>query len=64
MLIEQKTNKRKVKVTSFRIDEEIVNEFKELCKKHSIKQVTVIENAMKKAIEEIKRMEVENNGKQ
>jgi len=55
--------KRVLKTISFRADEEIVNEFKALCKKHKIKQITVIENAMKKAIQEIKEMESLKNGK-
>jgi len=49
--------KRVLKTISFRADEMLVNEFKKMCKKHQVKQITVIENAMKKAIEEMKQME-------
>lgn len=53
MLIKSIKEKKNLKVASYRIDEEIVNKFKALCKKHKIKQVVVIENAMRQAIKEM-----------
>ena len=38
---------------NYKIDENIVNEFRRLCKKHKIKQSHIIKNALKKAIEEL-----------
>jgi len=62
MLISQDENdKRVLKTISFRADKKIVEEFKALCKKHKIKQITVIENAMKKAIQELKDLEKNND---
>jgi len=62
MLISQdEKDKRVLKTISFRADEKIVDEFKALCKKHKVKQITVIENAMKKAIQELKEMEKNQN---
>ena len=59
-----KSNKRILKTISFRADKEIVNEFKIMCKKHNVKQITVIENAMIKAIEEMREMEKKENDRQ
>lgn len=56
MLINE-PKKRLLKTISFRADNEIVEEFKALCKTNKVKQITVIENAMIKAIEEMKAME-------
>lgn len=56
MLINE-PKKRLLKTISFRADSEIVEEFKALCKTNKVKQITVIENAMIKAIEEMKAME-------
>lgn len=60
MLIEN-SHKRTLKTISFRADSEVVQEFKSLCKTHKIKQVVIIENAMRKAILEIKQLGVEND---
>lgn len=59
MLIEQKGKSLKRAVT-FRVDNDLLDEFKILCKKHELKQVSIIENAMRKAILEIKEMEKDN----
>ena len=59
MLIEQKSKSLKRAVT-FRVDNDLLDEFKILCKKHELKQVSIIENAMRKAILEIKEMEKDN----
>ena len=59
MLIEQKKKSLKKAVT-FRVDNYLLDEFKVLCKKHDLKQVSIIENAMRKAILEIKEMEKDN----
>ncbi len=60
MLIKQDKKALKKAVT-FRVDSGLLDEFKHLCKKHDLKQVSIIENAMKKAIEEIKEMESNDN---
>jgi len=57
LLTEQ--DKTVYKTITFRLDEELIREFRELCKKHDKKQVLIIENAMKKAIEELKGLENE-----
>lgn len=57
MLVDSTSKKRVLTTISFRADEQIVKEFKQLCKKHNVKQISIIENAMKKAIEEMKEME-------
>lgn len=48
---------REKKVITFKLDNSIIIRFRELCKKHKITQVAVIENAMKKAIEELEERE-------
>jgi len=57
MLVDKITKRNELKVVSFRADKTIVDEFKELCKKYKVKQVSVFEKAMLKAIEEIKGLE-------
>ncbi len=59
MLIEQKKKSLK-RTATFRVDDDLLSEFKKLCKKHDLKQVSIIENAMQKAISEIKEMEKNN----
>lgn len=59
MLIEQKQKHLK-KTATFRLDSALLDEFRALCKKHELKQVSIIENAMEKAILEIKEMEKDN----
>lgn len=59
MLIEQEKKKLK-RTATFRIDSDLLDEFRKLCKKHELKQISIIENAMKKAILEIKKMEKDN----
>jgi len=54
-----KQDKTTYKTITFRLDEELIKEFRELCKAHDYKQVSIIENAMKKAIEELKGLENE-----
>lgn len=54
-----KQEKRAYKTITFRLDEELIKEFRELCKAHDYKQVLIIETAMKKAIEELKGLENE-----
>jgi hypothetical protein len=62
MLIEQK-KKINYKTITFRLDKELINEFRKLCKEADLKQVTIIENAMKKAILEIKELKEQNENK-
>ena len=59
MLIQQQ-KKATYKTITFRLEDELIEEFRKLCKKHDLKQVLIIENAMKKAILEIKEMEKNN----
>jgi len=59
MLIEQEKKKLK-RTATFRIDSDLLDEFRKLCKKHELKQISIIENVMKKAILEIKKMEKDN----
>jgi len=56
MLI-KKTQKPTKKTVTFRVDSELLKEFKTLTKKHGYTQVLIIENAMQKAIQELREME-------
>lgn len=58
MLIEPNNSTPKKAIT-FRVDEQLLKQFKELCKRHNVKQVSVIENALKKAVQELKDLENE-----
>jgi len=60
MLIEKK-EKQKKKIASYRLDSEILEEFRELCKKRGLVQTHILENAMKQAIGEMKAMEKEDD---
>jgi len=56
------TRKSKKKTVSFRIDQELLLDFRLLCNAYDIKQVGVIENAMKEVIADLKkRLEDEKN---
>jgi len=56
------TRKSKKKTVSFRIDQELLLDFRLLCNAYDIKQVGVIENAMKEVIADLKkRLEDEQN---
>ena len=46
-----------LKTITFRLDPFVIEKFREMCKKHKIKQVAVIEKAMLKAIEELEERE-------
>ena len=50
-----------LKVITFKLDKNVIKEFREMCKKHRVKQVSVIEKAMIKAIEELKEKEADEN---
>jgi len=54
-----KRDKTTYKTITFRLDEKLIKEFRKLCKAHDYKQVSIIENAMKKAIEELKGLDSE-----
>jgi hypothetical protein len=58
MLITQK-KKEKKKMASYRFDKSLLDEFRELCKQNNLVQVQILENAMKKAIEEMKELKTE-----
>jgi len=53
-LIEQSTPKSKIKSVSYRLNEDVVAEFRKMCKIYNVKQVAVIENAMKMVIDELR----------
>jgi hypothetical protein len=54
------TRKSKKKTVSFRVDQELLLEFRLLCNAYDVKQVGVIESAMKEVITDLKkRLEVE-----
>ncbi len=56
MLLEPRKKRiRDLTPTSFRIESDIVKEFRILCKKHNISMVGVVRNAMKQVIEELKK---------
>jgi hypothetical protein len=46
-----------LKTITFRLNPSVIKKFREMCKKHKIKQVAVIEKAMLKAIEELEERE-------
>jgi hypothetical protein len=55
MLLEPRKKRiRDLTPTSFRIESDIVKEFRILCKKHNISMVGVVRNAMKQVIKELK----------
>lgn len=60
------TRKAKKKAVSFRIDEELLLDFRLLCNAYDIKQVGVIENAMKEVVKDLKQKmkEEEKNDRQ
>ena len=56
------TRKSKKKTVSFRIDQELLLDFRLLCNAYDVKQVGVIENAMKEVVADLKkRLEDEKN---
>ena len=59
MLIDNNKIDRELKTASFKIDRELFDNFRQKCKQHRIKQVSIIVNAMKKALEEIEQLEKE-----
>jgi len=48
-----------LKTITFRLEHDLIDNFKTLCKKHKIKQATVIRNALRLAIEEMEKIENE-----
>ena len=52
--MEYETKKSKKKTVTFRIDEKLLAEFRLLCNLYDVKQVAIIENAMKEAINNLK----------
>jgi len=55
MLITQK-KKEKKRMASYRFNQSLLDEFRELCKENNLVQVQILENAMKKAIDEMKEL--------
>ena len=62
MLLE-KRNRPTKKTVSYRADRQLLDEFKELTKKHGYMQITIIENAMREAVRELKEMENKRDDK-
>lgn len=57
MLVDKLDKRRELKTASFKVDKLLLDEFRDKCRKHKIKQVDIITKAMKKAIEEIDQLE-------
>jgi predicted DNA-binding protein len=58
MLLHKEPKKEdRMQSISFRIEKELISEFKTLCKTNKIYQSTIIKNAMKLAIKEMKELE-------
>jgi hypothetical protein len=56
------TRKSKKKTVSFRIDQELLLEFRLLCSAYDVKQVGIIESAMKEVVTDLKkRLEEKQN---
>ncbi len=49
------TRKSKKKTVSFRIDQDLLLDFRLLCNEFEVKQVGIIENAMKEAVKDLKK---------
>jgi hypothetical protein len=47
--------KKKLKTISFRIDSDLVIDFRRLCNEYGVKQVSIIEDCMKKAVLELEK---------
>lgn len=61
MLIENKEPKKiGKKIVTFRVNELLLEEFRELAKLNDIKQIVIIENSMRQAVKEMKELEVTN----
>lgn len=56
MLVDVKA-KSKLKNINYKIEEDIVDKFKKLCKEKGIKQSDIIRNALQKAIEELEALD-------
>ena len=52
-LVSKNVRRKKIKQVVYRIDEDIVNRFREVCKQNGFKQVAIIENAMREVIKEV-----------
>jgi hypothetical protein len=58
MLIEKQQKKQdRMRIVSFRIEIDLMDEFRAMCKANKIYQSTIIKNAMKLAIKEMKELE-------
>jgi len=56
MLLKKQVKQTKKTVT-YRVDRDLLEEFKSLTKKYGYMQITVIENAMREAVKELKEIE-------
>jgi len=56
-MIKNIVKKKDLKTITYKLNPNLISEFREICKKHNIKQVAIIENAMKSAIKELKNEE-------
>ncbi len=58
------TKKSKKKVVTFRVDEKLLLDFRLLCSAYNIKQVAIVEEAMKRVVEDLtNRMDNETDDK-
>jgi len=62
MLLKKQVKPTKKTVT-YRVDRDLLDEFKVLTKKYGYMQITVIENAMREAVKELREMEKIENEK-
>ncbi len=60
MLLKKQVKQTKKTVT-YRVDRDLLEQFKSLTKKYGYMQITVIENAMREAVKELKEMEKNQN---
>lgn len=58
-LIDSKQDKKVLKSITFKLDEELVDRFRSLTKELKLKQGSIIENAIEKAIEEMEELKNE-----
>jgi len=63
MLIPKQKNriKKEMKPIAFRISTDVVKEFKELCREVGITQSSIMENAMRMAIKEMRELKRNDN---
>jgi len=56
---DRKKNESNLKTITFRLDSDLVDTFKSMCKQNKIKQATIIRNALRMAIKEMEKYDNE-----